>query len=125
MLSLDIKHNKSFAEEFKKAYLQHLIDARDRVINNGIEILINKKKKRLFVSKANRKFLQKRLSDKTLENLILFTPKQQRKIIKIFKNRFPSLHSKKTKIYQFLKYIFITSGYDKLDTNTKNYFIMI
>lgn len=122
MLSLDIKQNKPFAGNFQKVYLQNLIDARDKVLNNGIDLIVNKKKKKLYVSQANRKFLRKRLTDKTLERLMLLTPRQQKKVIRISKNKFPSLHNKKTKIYQFLKYIFITSGYDLLDSSTKKLF---
>ncbi len=122
MLSLNMKHNKLFVEEFQKKYLQNLIDARDRVINNGIKVALKKKNKKLYVSTANRKFLQKRLTDKALKKLISLTPKQQRKVISLFKRKFPSIHDKKTKIYQFLKYIFITSGYEEIDSETKRLF---
>lgn len=122
MLSLDIDNSKSFAEDFKNSYLQNLIDARDKVINNSIEITINKKKKKLFVSKANRKFLQEKLTDKKLKELMLFTPLEQRKTINQLKQNFPSIHHKKTKIYQFLKYIFITCGYEQLDKEAKQEF---
>ncbi len=83
MLSLNMKHNKLFVEEFQKKYLQNLIDARDRVINNGIKVALKKKNKKLYVSTANRKFLQKRLTDKALKKLISLTPKQQRKVISL------------------------------------------
>ncbi len=83
MLSLNMKHNKLFVEEFQKKYLQNLIDARDRVINNGIKVVLKKKNKKLYVSTANRKFLQKRLTDKALKKLISLTPKQQRKVISL------------------------------------------
>ncbi len=122
MLNLDIKQNKSFAKGFRDAYLQNLIDARNKVINNSIEIVKNKKNKTLHVSKANKKFIQKHLTDKRLKVLMMLTPEQQRKVISIFKGKFPSAHNKKTKIYQFLKYIFITSGYEKLDSETKKIF---
>lgn len=122
MLSLDIKQNISFALDFEKKYIQNLIDARDKVINNGIEIVVNKKKKKLYVSMANRKFLQKQLTDSRLKKAILLTPKQQRKVISLLKRKFPSLHNQKTKIYQFFKYIFITCGYDKLESEAKRLF---
>ena len=122
MLSLDIEQSKSFAHDFEKKYIQNLIDARNTVINNGIEVVINKKTKKLFVSKANRKFLQKQLRDSRLIKVMLLTPKQQRKVINLLKEKFPSVHNQKTKIYQFLKYIFITNGYDKLDTKAKKLF---
>ncbi len=122
MLSLDIKQTKPFAENFQKAYIQNLIDARDEVINNGIKIIVKKKKKELYVSNANRKFLQKRLTNKTLERLMLLTPRQQRRLLHLSKIKFPSLHNKKTKIYQFFKYIFITRGYETLDSETKRLF---
>lgn len=122
MLSLDIKQNKPFAEDLKTVYIQNLIDARDEIISKEIEVIINKKKKKLNASPANRKFLQKRLNDKVLKSLMLFTPKQQRKVISLFKRKFPSIHDKKTKIYQFMKYIFITCGYDRLDSEYKKLF---
>ena len=126
MLSLDIKQNKPFAEEFKNEHLKSLIEARDRVINSGIEITIKKNKKtvnkKIYVSTANRKFLQKKLTDNRLKKAMLLTPKQQRKVINLLKKKFPSLHNQKTKIYQFLKYIFITSGYEKLDSESKKLF---
>lgn len=122
MLSLDIKQNRSFALEFKNKYLQNLIDARDRVINHGIEIVVKKKTKKLHVSKANKKIIQKKLNNKALEKLILFAPKEQRKVISLLNKKLPSLHNKKTNLYQFLKFIFITSGYDKLESETKRLF---
>lgn len=120
MLSLNKKQNEPFAKEFKNAYLQNLIDAKNKVINNSIEITV--KKKTLYVSRANKKFLVKYLTDKRLKMLILLTPKEQRKVLSIFKEKFPSAHNQKTKIYQFLKYIFITSGYDKVNTEDKKLF---
>ena len=105
MLSLDIKMSKSFAYDFQTKYIQNLIDARDTVINNGIEIVQNKTKKRLYVSKANKKFLQTKLTDRRLWRIISLTPKQQIHVINLFKKHFPTAHNKKTKIYQFLKYI--------------------
>jgi hypothetical protein len=122
MLSLDIQQSSSFAQDFEKKHIQNLIDARNTVIRNGIEIVINKKTKKLYVSKANRKFLQNQLSDSRLKKAMLLTPKQQRKVINLLKNKFPSLHNQKTKIYQFFKYIFITNGYDKLNTVEKKLF---
>jgi len=122
MLSLDIKMSKSFAYDFQIKYIQNLIDARDTVINNGIEIVQNKTKKRLYVSKANKKFLQTKLTDRRLWRIISLTPKQQIHVINLFKKHFPTAHNKKTKIYQFLKYIFITSGYEKLNGEAKQEF---
>lgn len=118
MLSLDIHQNKYFAYDFEKKYIQSLIDTRDDVIKNGIRI----DNKELHVSKANRKFLQKKLNNKAIKFLILSTPNEQKKILNLFKKKFPSLGNQKTKIYQFFKYIFITNGYDKLDTQEKKLF---
>lgn len=118
MLSLDIQKSKSFAQNFEKKYIQSIIKARDSVINNGIKV----GDKQLYVSKSNRKFLQKKLNDKIVKFLMLCTPKEQRKVIKSLKKKFPSIHNQKTNIYQFLKYIFITNGYDKLDTEAKKLF---
>ena len=122
MLKLDIKQNKAYTIDFQKKYLQNLIDARDEIINSGIKVTIRQKTKHLYVSKANKKFLQKRLTNKTLILLMRMKPKQQRKVISLFKRKFPSLHNQKTKIYQFFKYIFITKGYNELDTVEKQLF---
>ena len=122
MLSLDIEQNKHFALDFKKQYIQNLIDARNTVINNGIEVIVNKKKKKLYVSKANKKFLLNKLTDSRLKKLMILKPKQPRTVINLLKKKFPSLHNKKTKIYQFIKYIFMTSGYDKLQSEAKRLF---
>jgi hypothetical protein len=123
MLSLDIQKSKSFAQDFEKQHIQSLKDARNRVIGNGtVEVVINKKTKKIYLSKANRKLLQKHLNDKTIKFLMICTPREQRKVIKSLKKKFPSIHNQKTNIYQFLKYIFITNGYDKLDTEAKKLF---
>jgi len=123
MLSLDIQLSKLFAHDFEKKYIKNLIDARDRIIQSGtLEVVINKKIKNFYVSKANRKLLQKQLNDKAIKFLMLSTPKEQRKVLDSLKKKFPSLHNQKTNIYQFLKYIFITNGYEKLDTEAKKIF---
>lgn len=122
MLKLDIEENKSHAIDFQEKYLQNLIYARDEIINSGIKVTIRKKTRHLYVSKSNKKFLQNRLTNKTLRLLMRIKPKQQRKVISLLKRKFPSLHNQKTKIYQFLKYIFITKGYNQLDTIEKQLF---
>ncbi len=123
MLSLDIQKSKSFAQNFEKKHIESLKDAIKRVIQNRTaEVIINKKTKKIYLSKGNRKLLQKYLNDKTIKFLMLCTPKEQRKVITFLKKKFPSIHNQKTNIYQFLKYIFITNGYDKLDTEAKKLF---
>lgn len=123
MLSLDIQKSKSFAKDFQKKHIKSLKDARDKVIHNGtLEIVIKNKPKKIYLSKANKKLLQKKLNDKTIKFLMLCTPKEQRKVIKSLKKKFPSIHNQKTNIYQFLKYIFITNGYENLDTEAKKLF---
>ncbi len=122
MLSLNIKENKKFAYLFKEDNIQNLIDARDVVINSGINIVVKGKNKKLYVSKANKIFLQKKLTDIRLKKTMLLTPKQQIRVVNFIKRKFPLLHNQKTNIYQFLKYIFITNGYNKLDVVTKREF---
>lgn len=123
MLNLDIQKSKSFAQDFEKKHIQSLKNARDEVIQNGtLKVIINNKPKTIYLSKVNKKLLEKKLNDKTVKFLMLCTPKEQRKVIKSLKKKFPSIHNQKTNIYQFLKYIFITNGYDKLDTEAKKLF---
>ena len=122
MLSLDLNLANKFASGFQDRYLKNLINARNQVINNGIEIVVKKKKKTLYVSKSNKFFLQAKLTDRRLKKIMLLKPKQQRRVINFIKKKFPSLHNQKTKIYQFFKYIFITNGYDKLGIEAKREF---
>ena len=104
------KVKKEKTRDFEKNHIQSLKDARDEVIQNGtLKVNIGKKPKTIYLSKANRKLLQKKLNDKTIKFLMLCTPKEQRKVIKSLKKKFPSIHNQKTNIYQFLKYIFITN----------------
>lgn len=123
MLSLDIQKSKSFAQDFEKKHIQNLKNARDEVIKHGtLKVIIKNETKKIYLSKANRKLLEKKLNNKAIKFLMLCTPKEQRKVIKSLKKKFPSIHNQKTNIYQFLKYIFITNGYDKLDTEAKKLF---
>lgn len=123
MLSLDIQKSKSFAKDFQKKHIKSLKDARDEVIQNGtLNLIIKNERKKIYLSKANRKLLKKKLNDNAIKFLMLCTPREQRKVIKSLKKKFPSIHNQKTNIYQFLKYIFITNGYDKLDTEAKKLF---
>ena len=123
MLSLDIQKSKSFAQDFEKKHIQNLKNARDEVIKHRtLKVIIKNETKKIYLSKANRKLLEKKLNNKAIKFLMLCTPKEQRKVIKSLKKKFPSIHNQKTNIYQFLKYIFITNGYDKLDTEAKKLF---
>ena len=122
MLSLNRKLTKVYALDFQGQYIQNLIESRNIVLNSGIKIIVNKKTKHLKVSKANKKFIQTKLTDSRLKKAMLLTPKQQIRIINFIKAKLPSIHNEKTKIYQFLKYIFITNGYDQLTVNDKRKF---
>lgn len=126
MLSLDVKLNRLHAKDFKDKYLQILKDARDEVLKKKIQIDINKNgkkiKEKISASKNNKIFIREYLSDEHLESLINLKPIQQKRLIKIVKNRFSDIHKKEKNIYQFIKYIFITNGYEKLKTDEKKLF---
>ncbi len=122
MLSLNRKLIKSCPLDFQRQYIENLIESKNIVLNSGIKIIVNKKIKHLKVSKANKKFIQTKLTDSRLKKAMLLTPKQQIRIINFIKARLPSIHNQKTKIYQFLKYIFITNGYEQLTVDDKRKF---
>jgi len=96
MLILKIDDYKSKALIFKNSYKQNLLDARDE------------KQEELDI-------FYELLSDEFIDKLILYTPKQQYKLISIISKKYPILEDRNSDEYKAFRYIFIDSGYDQID----------
>ena len=96
MLTLDISHYTNIANIFKEKYkpkLQHSIEEKQSELGE----------------------LYTLLRDSHLDKLLLYTPNQQFKLIRILLSKYPYLKNKKSKEIKALKYIFIENGYKGID----------
>jgi hypothetical protein len=96
MLILKIDNYRGKALGFKDTYKQNLLDARDE------------KQTELGI-------FYELLSDNFIDKLLLYTPKQQYKLISIILRKYPILEDKSSDEHKAFRYIFIDKGYDQID----------
>jgi len=96
MLILKIDDYRIKALEFKDTYKQNILDARDE------------KQEELGI-------FYELLSNNFIDKLLLYTPKQQYKLISIISKKYPILEDRNSEEYKAFRYIFIEKGYEQID----------
>ena len=96
MLTLDTKKYRKRALDFNKKYRQNLLNA-------------------IATKKAELGKIYPLLDDSFVDKMMLYTPKEQYKLITIALKRFSHLRNKTATESIALKYIFIENGYDKIN----------
>ena len=96
MLILKIDDYRSKALAFKDRYKQNILNARDE-------------------KQAELGIFYKFLNDDFIDKLLLYTPKQQYKLISIISKKYPILGDRNSNEHKAFRYIFIDNGYEQID----------